>query len=107
MSGTGLPSSPRTAASTPASPADAAPALPRGATTADSIPIPDPRAALLGTVVDGFAIDAILGSGGCGTVYRGRQLGLDRPVAIKVPTFDVVDDPVLKKRFLREARAAA
>lgn len=77
------------------------------AMTADSIPIPDPRHALLGAVIDGFAIDAILGSGGCGTVYRGRQLGLDRPVAIKVPTFDVVDDPVLKKRFLREARAAA
>lgn len=78
-----------------------------GATAADSLPIPDPRLALVGTVVDGFAIDEILGSGGCGTVYRGRQLGLDRPVAIKVPTFDVVDDPVLKKRFLREARAAA
>lgn len=76
-------------------------------TTQDSLPIPDPRASVLGTVVDGFAIDAILGSGGCGTVYRGRQLGLDRPAAIKVPSFEVVDDPVLKKRFLREARAAA
>lgn len=75
--------------------------------TQDSIAIPDPRHALIGLVVDGFSIDSILGSGGCGTVYRGHQLGLDRPVAIKVPTFDVVDDPVLKKRFLREARAAA
>ncbi len=82
-------------------------AVSMGTMTADSIPIPDPRHALLGTVVDGFAIDSILGSGGCGTVYRGRQLGLDRPVAIKVPTFDVVDDPILKKRFLREARSAA
>ncbi|MEZ4359388.1 MAG: protein kinase [Kofleriaceae bacterium] len=75
--------------------------------TKESIAIPDPRMALLHTVVDGFAIDAILGSGGCGTVYRGRQLGLDRPAAIKVPTFDVAEDPVMKKRFLREARAAA
>jgi serine/threonine protein kinase len=81
--------------------------VPPGFPTQDSISIPDPRQALIGAIVDGFAIDAILGSGGCGTVYRGRQLGLDRPVAIKVPTFDVVDDPVLKKRFLREARAAA
>lgn len=82
-------------------------AVSMGTMTEDSIPIPDPRHALLGTVVDGFAIDSILGSGGCGTVYRGRQLGLDRPVALKVPTFDVVDDPILKKRFLREARSAA
>lgn len=87
-------------------PMDAA-LVPAGSPTADSIAIPDPRNALLGVIVDGFAIDSILGSGGCGTVYRGRQVGLDRPVAIKVPTFDVVDDPVLKKRFLREARAAA
>lgn len=127
MSGTGLtsarskppsapppPASPPSTASPSAEPR-ASPALesstsgapPRALTTQDSLPIPDPRASVLGTVVDGFAIDAILGSGGCGTVYRGRQLGLDRPVAIKVPSFEVVDDPVLTKRFLREARAAA
>lgn len=120
MSGTGMPSARQKAPSAP--PPSAPPSSPPGApplgepssgaplralTTQDSLPIPDPRTSVLGAVVDGFAIDSILGSGGCGTVYRGRQLDLDRPVAIKVPSFEVVDDPVLKKRFLREARAAA
>ncbi len=112
MSGTGMPSARQKAPSSPppnpppeGEPSSGAPL--RALTTQDSLPIPDPRTSVLGAVVDGFAIDSILGSGGCGTVYRGRQLGLDRPVAIKVPSFEVVDDPVLKKRFLREARAAA
>jgi Protein kinase domain len=114
--GGATPSGAGAAASTPVIPPSAAAAPPQGsparrdALTAASIAIPaaaDARTALLGLVVDGFAIDSVLGAGGCGTVYRGRQLGLDRPVAIKVPTFDVVDDPVLKKRFVREARAAA
>lgn len=65
------------------------------------------RRSLVGKTVDGFVFDAILGGGAFGTVYRGRQLGLDRPVAIKVPTFEIAADPVMAKRFAREAKSAA
>ncbi len=64
-------------------------------------------ASLLGTVIDGFKIEAVLGGGAFGTVYRGRQVGLDRVVAIKVPTHEIASDPVMAKRFAREARSAA
>jgi serine/threonine-protein kinase len=71
-------------------------------------PTPSPAAAsLIGTTVDGFEILSILGGGAFGTVYRGRQIALDRPVAIKVPTAEIAADPVMAKRFAREARSAA
>ncbi len=59
------------------------------------------------TIAGQFAIESVIGGGAFGTVYRGRQLGLDRPVALKVPTREVAADPVMAKRFAREARAAA
>jgi hypothetical protein len=62
---------------------------------------------LIGTTIDGFIIEAILGGGSFGTVFRGRQVGLDRPVAIKVPTHEIALDPVMARRFAREARSAA
>jgi serine/threonine-protein kinase len=65
------------------------------------------RKSLVGKTIDGFAIESILGGGAFGTVYRGRQLGLDRPVAIKVPTQEIAADPVMARRFAREARSAA
>lgn len=65
------------------------------------------RKSLIGTTIDGFAIESILGGGSFGTVYRGRQLGLERPVAIKVPTHEIASDPVMARRFAREARSAA
>jgi len=65
------------------------------------------RRSLVGKTIDGFRFDAILGGGSFGTVYRGHQLGLDRPVAIKVPTYEIAADPVMAKRFAREARSAA
>src|SRR5207302_738749 len=64
-------------------------------------------ASLLGRTVGDFAIEAVIGGGSFGTVYRGRQLGLDRPVAIKVPTYELAADPVQARRFARAARAAA
>jgi serine/threonine-protein kinase len=62
---------------------------------------------LVGLQVGDFAIEAVIGGGSFGTVYRGRQLGLDRPVALKVPTYQIAADPVHARRFAREARAAA
>ena len=62
---------------------------------------------LVGKTIDGFHIEAVIGGGAFGTVYRARQIGLDRPVAVKVPTHEIAADPVMAKRFAREARAAA
>jgi tRNA A-37 threonylcarbamoyl transferase component Bud32 len=59
------------------------------------------------TIDDQFTVEAELGGGAFGMVYRGRQLGLDRIVAIKVPTHEIAADPVMAKRFAREARSAA
>ena len=52
-------------------------------------------------------IEDVLGAGAFGSVYRGRQIGLDRPVALKVPSYEIAADPLMVKRFAREARAAA
>ena len=65
-------------------------------------------ASLVGTTIGSeFRIDAVLGGGAFGTVYRACQLGLDRPCAIKIPTHEIAADPVMAKRFAREARAAS
>jgi eukaryotic-like serine/threonine-protein kinase len=66
-----------------------------------------PAGSLVGCTVGDFVIDGVIGGGSFGKVYRGRQLGLDRPVAIKVPTHEIAMDPVQARRFAREARAAA
>ena len=67
----------------------------------------DPRGSLVGTKLDGFTIESVVGGGSFGTVYRGRQIGLDRVVAIKVPTYEIASDPIMAKRFAREAKATA
>jgi hypothetical protein len=59
-----------------------------------------------GTVLGGCRIDAVVGRGGMGVVYRARQLDLDRDVALKVIAPELVEDPQTRKRFLTEARAA-
>ena len=42
-----------------------------------------------------------------GEVYKARDTRLDRTVAIKVLASDIADDPDLRARFEREARAVA
>ena len=65
-------------------------------------------ASLLGARIDEqFEVEAPLGVGAFAAVYRARQLGIDRAVALKVPTHEIALDPVMAKRFAREARAAA
>src|SRR5262245_44519313 len=57
-----------------------------------------------GATVGGHVIVCKLGRGGMGTVYRARQVALDREVALKVLP---ADDPEFLARFEREARALA
>jgi len=65
-------------------------------------------AALVGRSIGGkFVVEALVASGGAGTVYRARQLALDRTVALKVLHQDVARDAHFVERFKREARAAS
>ncbi len=54
-----------------------------------------------------FILGTLLGRGGMGSVYSGRQVSLDRPVAIKVLSEHLSGSEDFRKRFLLEARAAA
>lgn len=57
--------------------------------------------------IEGYAVEGLLGSGGMSTVYRGRQLGLDRPVAIKLLRAYGPDAEELRRRFELEAKLIA
>ena len=54
-----------------------------------------------------YEIVSALGAGGMGEVYKARDTRLDRTVAIKVLSSEIVGDPDLRARFEREARAVA
>ncbi len=55
----------------------------------------------------GLEILELLGQGGMGYVYKARQRGLDRLVALKLLPADIGDDRSFADRFGREARALA
>ena len=54
-----------------------------------------------------FMLLELLGAGGMGGVYRARDEGLNREVAIKVMLKSLGDDPQFVETFQREAQAAA
>lgn len=62
---------------------------------------------LVGQTLGNYRIEAQLGAGGMGEVYRAVHVRLDRPAAIKVLHANQAADPTFQARFLREARAAA
>jgi serine/threonine-protein kinase len=53
-----------------------------------------------------YAVEREIGRGGMGIVYLARDTRLDRYVAIKTLPPHLADDPVVRERFLREARTA-
>lgn len=60
---------------------------------------------LMGKEIDGrYRIDALLGSGNTGRVYRATQLSVERDVAVKVLRGNFRNDPQYRKRFFREAK---
>src|SRR5689334_15610702 len=54
------------------------------------------------TLNNKFRIDAMLGRGGMGAVYRATDIVLDRIVAVKLLRHDLLGDENLDSRFLRE-----
>jgi len=54
-----------------------------------------------------YAIQAPLGQGGMGEVYRAIDLRLGRAVALKVLPWQIADSPTRRRRFEREARVLA
>jgi hypothetical protein len=78
-----------------------------------SLTCPDDAAGLLPVigmppVVDAkYRIDAVIGRGGMGAVFRARDLRLDRDVAIKIVRADLIGDADSRARFRREAQIVA
>lgn len=63
---------------------------------------------LVGALLDGrYRVETPIASGGMSTVYRGHDVRLDRPVALKVMDARYAGDPQFLTRFQREARAVA
>jgi predicted Ser/Thr protein kinase len=81
----------------------AAEPLPRGVTEDFTPPDPD----VLRSLFPQLEILGLLGAGGMGAVYRARQRGLDRWVALKILSPRFSGDPAFAERFAREARTLA
>ncbi|BBY76674.1 serine/threonine protein kinase [Mycolicibacterium parafortuitum] len=63
---------------------------------------------LTGAVLDGrYRVDTLIATGGMSAVYRGLDLRLDRPVALKIMDSRYAGDEHFMTRFQREARAVA
>ncbi|MFO0684054.1 MAG: serine/threonine-protein kinase [Sandaracinus sp.] len=62
---------------------------------------------VVGKKVGAYEIESQLGKGGMAVVYVARHRDLDKRVAIKVLRSELAESDEIRKRFLREGRAAA
>ncbi|MFO7683687.1 MAG: Calx-beta domain-containing protein, partial [Chloroflexota bacterium] len=60
---------------------------------------------LIGQQIGPYQIEALLGEGGMGMVYRAHDLKNDRIVAIKIMLANLVNKPQFRSRFMQEAEA--
>ena len=68
---------------------------------------PRPQLTLHSILADRYRVDAPLGAGGMASVFRGADLVLGRPVAIKVLSPELMRDRESVRRFRREAETSA
>jgi serine/threonine-protein kinase len=59
------------------------------------------------TIALKYRVEALIGEGGMGKVYRARQLALDKVVVLKVLRHTLLSDERTVQRFQREAKAAS
>src|SRR5579862_692008 len=62
---------------------------------------------MIGRTISHYRIEAELGKGGMGVVYRAHDVRLRRSVALKVLSTEMTDQRVQKTRIMAEARAAS
>src|SRR5512135_3197605 len=60
-----------------------------------------------GTRLGPYVIEALLGAGGMGQVWRAHDPRLERDVALKVLPADALGDDTARARLIREARLAS
>jgi serine/threonine protein kinase len=77
----------------------------RSRATLDRVAAADPLALIDQTIDGTYRVDALLGRGGMGAVFRAVHLGTDRIVALKVIAPALAAEPEYLERFRREARA--
>ncbi len=59
---------------------------------------------LVGTTIESYRVESIIGTGAMGIVYRGHHTVIGKPVAIKVLKPDFAGDEEMFERLVREAR---
>ncbi len=74
--------------------------------SATPIPLDGDGHEMIGEVIDGrYRLDATLGRGGMGLVYRATHIGMRRQVAVKILHPSLATSPEVRNRFEREALA--
>ncbi|HEU0034134.1 MAG TPA: serine/threonine-protein kinase, partial [Kofleriaceae bacterium] len=62
----------------------------------------------VGKVIDGrYEVQARIGEGGMGVVYKARQISIDRVIALKMLNPQMATDPTWVQRFYNEAKACS